>query len=88
VKPVIGSGRRSVIRAGRRFSVCGLARAKKRVERLRYGLGWLTGATLLVAILYSAYAIERPPILSEGISRPALAGAERYTFDDFAGGMH
>ncbi len=87
MKPLTGSRRRLVIRAGRRFSVCGLARAKQRVERLRYGLGWLTGATLLVAILYSAYAIERPPIPSEGFVRPALAGAERYTFADFAGGM-
>jgi hypothetical protein len=84
MKRVFGSKRRVVTRAGRRFSICGLpARRVVRPAAVRYGLGWATGATLVAVILYSAFAIGRPPAEAPGVQRPAIAGVARYSLDDY-----
>jgi hypothetical protein len=89
MKPGSVSKRRIVTRAGRRFSVCGLpVQRAKAAGPVRYGLGWATGATLLVAILYSAYAIERPPSAAPTLQRAGIASLAHYTIDDFANISH
>jgi hypothetical protein len=89
MKRSLYSKRRIVTRAGRRFSVCGLpARRAPRPAAVRYGLGWATGATLSAVILYSAFAIGRPPALSPTMQRPELAGAARYSLDDYVSATH
>ena len=81
------SVRRRVVRDGRRYDICGrTARMRRRVaERAPapalLGLGWLSGATLLVAMLFSAYVIARPPAPAQ---EPSGVASARYSFDDFA----
>jgi hypothetical protein len=88
MKPGPVSRRVIVTRGGRRFSVCGLRKRAAAPAIVRYGLGWATGATLLVAILYSAYAIERPPSASPSLQRPGIANLAHYSIDDFASISH
>ncbi len=89
MRPGIGSKRRVVIRGGRRFSVCGLStRTAGPPAPVRYGLGWAAGATLLVAILYSAYAIDRPPVASPYLLRSGVASIAHYSLDDFVSASH
>jgi len=89
MKQAFGSKRRVVTRAGHRFSICGLAaRRVKTPPAVRYGLGWATGATLIAVILYSAFAIGRPPALSSTMQRPGLTGLAHYSLDDFVNATH
>jgi len=89
MKRVFGSKRRVVTRAGRRFSVCGLpARRVPAGPMIRYGLGWATGATLVAVILYSAFAIGRPPVPSASLQRPGLASVAHYSLDDYVSATH
>jgi len=89
MKQAFGSKRRVVTRAGHRFSVCGLpARRVRTPPAVRYGLGWATGATLIAVILYSAFAIGRPPVLSPTMQRPGIAGVAHYSLDDYVSATH
>ena len=68
--------RRFVVRSGRRYIVCGI-RGRGASFTTRF-VTWVPGATLLLTMLVSLYAIERP--LPPG---PVVA-VSPYSIEDFA----
>ncbi len=81
--------RRIVAESGRIYSVCGLRRAVAAAlpvvaQRSGAVVVWLSGATLLIVVSLSMYAVARPPALPRG-SAPIgpLSAVERYSFADF-----
>ncbi len=83
----VGTKRRIVVRGGRRFSVCGLSATYVRCAGpLRYGLGWVTSGTLVIAIIFCAFAIGRPPAIpvASGLS----ASLAHYSIDDLVTASH
>jgi hypothetical protein len=41
------------------------------------GFAWISGATLLLMLLFSVYVVERPPVFASDLraSQPGIAGA-------------
>lgn len=73
--------------SGRRFSLCRVPRSLGRplrhaVRRRTVGLAWVSGATLVLVLLFSVYAAERPPTFAEPAYRPIPPGFAHATFAD------
>ena len=78
----LGPARIIVVRGGRRYELCGLERLRLPLVRRRPA--WLPGATMLVVVLLSALALERPPQLPDNPGeRPPIAAVSHFTIDDF-----
>jgi hypothetical protein len=87
---VRGRHRRRVVAAsGRIYSVCGLRRVVVAAlpavaQRSSAVVVWLSGATLLLVVSLSMYAVARPPTIPSGsASIGPVSAAERYSFADF-----
>jgi hypothetical protein len=86
------TGRRVVIRSGRRFLVCGLRRSRRaRAAPVRSAAdagrraGLLPGATFLLVVLFSAYVFERPPHYPQDPGRQVpIVGVSGHTIEDLA----
>ncbi len=75
--------RRVTAPSGRSYIVCGrnVARVPLREPSREGGRNgsfvWVSGATLLLMLLFSAYVVERPPVFASDLrpSQPGIAGA-------------
>ncbi len=82
--------RRIVTISGCRFSICGAALESARTSRYAVqerrgtlGFAWLSGATLLAVLVFSVYAVERPPAFPDDPRNHAPVSAyARYSLSD------
>jgi hypothetical protein len=77
--------RRTVVRNGRHFLVCGLRKRSAQATRARsLPNAWLPSITLLLVLIVSAIALERPPRYPDDPQRRLpIVSVARFTVEDF-----
>jgi len=82
--------RRIETTSGCRFSICGLGLDAARTSRYAiqerrgtFGFAWLSGATLVAIVVFSVYAVERPPAFPDDPrSHAPVSAYARYSLSD------
>ncbi len=66
-----------------RSAIARTVRHARRPDRVSHGLTWVSGATLLLVLLFSVYAAERPPVFPDDPRNHApISNYAHYSFAD------